>query len=226
MSKREKGNILTTKTLIRVNLFNLCHQDSISFINTEINRMKINLLLTILFLSLSILTGKAQSTTSGTPTTPATPKIKWMSFEEAYGLNKKKPKKIFIDVFTDWCGWCKRMDATTFSHPEIVDLMTRNFYCVKLNAERKDTLVIDGVTFTNPNPQGKRSTHQLAVELLHGQMSYPSYVFLNEKSQILTVVPGYQHAADFEAILHYFIDNAYIDQKWEEYRGKFKGKIE
>jgi thioredoxin-related protein len=167
--------------------------------------------------------GKSQSTASPAPDTQ---KIKWMTFEEAYALNKKKPKKIFIDVFTDWCGWCKKMDATTFVHPEIEELMNRNFYCVKLNAERKDTVIIDGVTFANPSPQSKRSTHQLAVELLRGQMSYPSYVFLNEKSQMLTVVPGYQPPRDFEPILHYFIDNAYQNQSWEEYKGKFKGKIE
>ena len=110
-------------------------------------------------------------------------KIRWYSFEDAYKLNKKKPKKIFIDVFTDWCGWCKKMDAETFVNPVISEYMMKHFYCVKLNAERKDTIVIDGVTFTNPNPTGRRSTHQIAVELLKGNMSYPSYVFLNEKSQ-------------------------------------------
>jgi len=99
---------------------------------------------------------------------PAMEKIHWYSFEDAYQLNKKKPKKIFIDVFTDWCGWCRKMDAETFTNPAIGEYMMDHFYCVKLNAERKDTLIIDGVTFTNPNPTGKRSTHQLAVELLKG----------------------------------------------------------
>ncbi|MFH1159993.1 MAG: DUF255 domain-containing protein [bacterium] len=186
--------------------------------------------LSILTISISIafLSPLVKAQTASQPANPetATAHIKWMSFEEAYALNKKKPKKVFIDVYTDWCGWCKRMDATTFIHPEIVDFMNKNFYCVKMNAERKDTVVIDSVTFTNPNPTGNRSSHQLAVELLRGQMSYPSYVFLNEKSQLLTVVPGYQQAKDFEPILHYFIDNAYVDQPWEEYRAKFKGKIE
>ncbi len=109
---------------------------------------------------------------------------------EAYNLNKKKPKKIFIDVYTDWCGWCKKMDATTFMNPEIAKYMNDNFYCVKMNAEMKDTLVVDGVTFLNPNPAASRSSHQLAIELLRGKMSYPSYVFLNDKSQWLDCSPG------------------------------------
>ena len=163
---------------------------------------------------------------------PQTPKsvkpaegIRWMTFTEAYKVNKKKPRKIFVDVYTDWCGWCKKMDATTFSNPEIIRYMNEQFYCVKLNAEMKDTLVIDGVTFTNPNPSG-RSTHQLAVELLRGKMSYPSYVFLNEASQHLTVIPGYHPATEFEPMLHYFGEDAYKGTtSWEEYKSTFKGKV-
>lgn len=166
----------------------------------------------------------AQSTTSTNSTTSTTPKIKWVSFEQAYELNKTKPKKIFIDMYTDWCGWCKRMDATTFTDPVIVEYMNKNFYNVKMNAERKDTVVIDGTLFVNPNPQSSRSSHQLAIELLRGKMSYPSFVFLNEKSQLLTVVAGYQPAKEFEPILHYFGENAYADQQWEEYKSLFKGQ--
>ena len=151
--------------------------------------------------------------------------IKWYSFEEAYQLNKKKQKKIFVDVFTDWCGWCKKMDAETFTNPVIVEYMSKHFYCVKLNAERKDTVIIDGVTFVNPSPTGKRATHQLAVELLKGKMSYPSYVFLNEKGQWMTVVAGYQQAKDFEYIIHYFGDDIYLKTPWEEFKPTFQGKI-
>lgn len=53
-----------------------------------------------------------------------TPKIRWYSIEEAVELNSKSKakdkKKFFIDVYTDWCGWCKKMDANTFTDPVIV----------------------------------------------------------------------------------------------------------
>jgi thioredoxin-related protein len=152
-------------------------------------------------------------------------KIKWYSFEDAYQLNKKKQKKIFIDVYTDWCGWCKKMDSDTFTNPVIIEYMSNHFYCVKLNAERRDTVIIDGVTFTNANPANKRSVHQIAIELLKGKMSYPSYVFLNEKSQWLTVVPGYQGPKDFEAVLHYFGEDDYQKTPWEEYKASFVGEV-
>jgi len=180
--------------------------------------------LPLCFLFFSVMT-VAQKAASNQPTAPIK-KIKWMSFEQAYELNKKEPKKIFIDMYTDWCGLCRRMDAITFSDPIIVDYMNKNFYNVKMDAERKDTVVIDGTVFVNPNPQSNRSSHQLAIELLRGKMSYPSFIFLNEKSQLLTVVAGYQPAKEFEPILHYFAEDAFTDQQWEDYRAKFVGEIE
>jgi thioredoxin-related protein len=151
--------------------------------------------------------------------------VKWYSFEDAYKLSKKKPKKMFIDVFTEWCGWCKKMDAETFANPTIAKYMNDHFYCVKFDAESKDTIVLDGQTFVNPNPGSKRSTHKLAVELLRGKMSYPSYVFLSEKGQMLTVVAGYQQAKDFEGVINYFGTDSYLKSTWEEYRPTFKGEI-
>lgn len=186
----------------------------------------------ILLLTSAALEATAQSTeptTSATSTvsiTSITPVINWMSFEEAYELNKTKPKKIFIDMYTHWCGWCKRMDATTFANPVIIEYLNQHFYAVKMDAERKDTVMIDGVTFVNPSPGRNRSSHQLAIELLRGQMSYPSFVFLNEKSQMLTVVQGYQPPKEFEPILHFFAEDAFTDQKWEEFRAVFKGRVE
>ena len=151
--------------------------------------------------------------------------VKWYSFEEAYKLNKKKPKKMFIDVFTEWCGWCKKMDAETFANPTIAKYMNAHFYCVKFDAERKDTIVLDGKTFVNPNPKSTRSTHQLANELLRGKMSYPSYVFLNEQGNLLSVVAGYQQAKEFEGVLSFFGENAYLKGTWEEYRATFQGEL-
>ncbi|MCX6280681.1 MAG: DUF255 domain-containing protein [Bacteroidetes bacterium] len=148
--------------------------------------------------------------------------IEWHSFAEAYQLNKKKPKKVFVDVYTDWCGWCKKMDKETFQDPETAKYMQKHFYCVKLNAETKDTIVIDSVKFVNKNPHGRGGNNQLAVDLLRGKMSYPSCVFINEKNQVLTVVPGYMNVRDFAPVLNYFGENAYKDIKWEDYLGSYK----
>ena len=145
-------------------------------------------------------------------------KIKWMTFEEAVKLNETAPKKIFIDVFTDWCGWCKRMDQTTFLDKDVVAYMNENYYAVKFDAETSDTIVFGGYTFINEGGvNGRRGTHQLAAALLQGRMSYPSYVFMNEKNQLLTVAPGYMEAKDFLPVLMYFGTNSYLKQTFKDY---------
>ena len=147
--------------------------------------------------------------------------IEWYSFAEAYQLNKKKPKRIFVDVYTDWCGWCKKMDRETFQDPETAKYMQKHFYCARLNAETKDTIVIDTVKFVNMNPNARGGNNRLAVELLRGKMSYPSYVFINEKNQEISIVPGFMNVQDFTPFLHFFGEDAYKDTKWEDYKENF-----
>ncbi len=152
-------------------------------------------------------------------------KIKWYTFEEAIELQAKEPKKVFIDVYTDWCGWCKKMDANTFSHPIIAKYMNENFYAVKFNAEGTEPVMFQGVKFINPK-DGRNKSHQLAQALLNGKMSYPSYVFMNEKSELITIVPGYMEAKDFEPILHFFAEDKFLSQDWKTFSEKFRSEIE
>lgn len=115
--------------------------------------------------------------------------IQWMSWSDAIAANKKKPKLIFVDVYTGWCGWCKVMDQKTFSDPEVAKYMSENFYCVKLDAEQKEDITYNKVVFKY---KPEMRSHELAISLLDGQMSYPSFVFLNGKEQRITIVKGYQ----------------------------------
>lgn len=148
-------------------------------------------------------------------------KINWITFQEAVELNKITPKKIFIDVYTNWCGWCKRMDQTTFQNQEVVDYINTNYYAVKMNAEMSDTIVFSGYTFVNEGgSNGRKGTHQLAIALLQGKMSYPSYVFMNEDTQLLTVAPGYREAKEFLPVLKYFGSDAYLNEKFEDFKKK------
>ena len=97
-------------------------------------------------------------------------KVKWISIEEAEKLNKQEPRKIMVDVYTDWCGWCKKMDKETFSHPVIAEYINKNYYAVKLDAEGKDEITFSGTTYKFI-AQGSRGYHELAAGLLNGKMS-------------------------------------------------------
>jgi len=151
--------------------------------------------------------------------------IKWLSFQEMVVLQKQNPKKVLIDVYTDWCGYCKKMDAETYTNSEIIKYLNEKFYIVKLNAEMKDSIVYEKYTFVNPNPNQTRSTHQLAYSLLDGKLGYPSTVFLDEKMQRLTVAPGYYNAKNFEIIINWIASEAYKTQTNDDFAKSFVSKV-
>lgn len=134
--------------------------------------------------------------------------VKWYTFSEAVELNKKQPRKIMVDVYTDWCGWCKVMDEQTFQHADIAKILNEKYYAVKFNAERKDDVFFQGTKFVNKG-EGRRPTHDLAIAMLNGKMSYPSIVFMNEQNQLITAVPGFQKPEQMEPLLMYIYESLY-----------------
>ena len=156
-----------------------------------------NHLFAFLFILGSAFYGSAQ-----TDTTAAKAEIHWLSFEEAYELNKTTPKIWLVDVSTSWCGWCKRMDATTFSDPLIIDYVNKNYYAVALDGEEKKDIVLDTTTFKFVE-SGRRGYHELPAKLMGGKMSYPTIVFLNPQVQVYQALPGYKSKTDFLPIIQY-----------------------
>jgi len=153
------------------------------------------------------------------------PKVKWYTIQEAEALSKQNPRKIMIDVYTDWCGWCKKMDAETFSHPVIAEFINNNYYPVKLNAESTADITFNGNTYKFVEQNGK-GYHELAAGLLNGRLSFPSIAYLNEKLELLGAVPGYKGPVDMEPLLNYIAENKFLTQSLEEYQQTFKSKIQ
>lgn len=146
--------------------------------------------------------------------------INWLTWDEAVALtqNEGNTKKVFVDVYTDWCGWCKKMDKDTFQNPKVATYMQENFHMVKMDAEGKEPIEYQGKTFKYV-PSGRRGYHELAAALLKGRLSYPTVVFLDENLNMLSPVPGYQKVEPFMEIARYFGDNIYKTQDWKTYSG-------
>lgn len=142
--------------------------------------------------------------------------IKWHSIDQAIQLASQEPRVLVIDVYTDWCGWCKRMDATTFSDPEVVEIMNEHFYPVKLDAEGKEDIVIGDRTFKFVD-NGRRGYHEIAVVVTRGRLSYPTISYVDAQGKVLEAAPGYKTADQFRVYLAYYADGAYKSQSFDEF---------
>jgi thioredoxin-related protein len=131
-------------------------------------------------------------------------------------INEKAPKKIFIDFYTDWCGWCKKMDKTTFSDPAVAEYVNKNFYAVKFNAEQKEDVVFQGNTFSWKSG-GRSGVHMLAYELLDGRLGYPSYVYLQPNYERILISPGYKDVPMFQKELRFVSEEHFNTTTWEQF---------
>lgn len=151
-------------------------------------------------------------------------KIKWYTWEEATEKSKKDKKKIFVDIYTDWCGWCKKMDKSTFSEDHIAKYVNANFYAVKFNAEMESSVTLKGTEYKFIR-SGQRGYHDLAAQLLQGRMSYPSIVFLDEDYNLIQAIPGFQDVPTFEMIISYFGSNSHRSVPWNKYMQNFQSEV-
>ncbi|HEA30949.1 MAG TPA: DUF255 domain-containing protein [Leeuwenhoekiella sp.] len=158
---------------------------------------------------------------------PAQNKINWMNMNEALAAQQENPKKIFMDVYTDWCGPCKLLDKNTFSNEDVAAYINTHYYPVKFNAEGTEEIIYKDFTYTNPNHdperEGRNSQHFLAHALKIN--AYPSMVFFNENGDLIQPVAGYHTPKQLELFLKLVATDAYKEivtaEAWQEYQENF-----
>jgi thioredoxin-related protein len=133
-------------------------------------------------------------------------KLNWLSLGQGLTEARKANKKILVDVYTDWCGWCKRMDSDTYANPRVEAYLAKNYVVVKLNAESSVKHVYNGKEYTEQEIAGG-----------FGVTGYPTTLFLKPTGEAITAYPGYADARDFGIVLSYIAEDHYLDTKFEEY---------
>jgi len=124
--------------------------------------------------------------------------INWLKYDKGLELAKKEGKKLFVEFTAKWCGWCKKMHATTFLDPEVVNLMGQNYVAVSVDGDSRDSLNIDGWITT-----------ERALARQYKVSSYPTYWFLTPEAEPIAPVKGYRTNTDLSNILDYLKDDTY-----------------
>lgn len=156
-------------------------------------------------------------------------KINWMTMNEALAAQKKEPKKIFMDAYTDWCGPCKLLDKKTFHNADVAAYVNENYYAVKFNAEGTEEIEYNDFTYTNPNydpaKKGRNSQHFFANALKIS--GYPSLVFFDEKGNVIAPVVGYKTPKQLEIFLKMIYKDDFkkltTEEAWKNYEKSFVG---
>ena len=149
--------------------------------------------------------------------------IDWITWDDVEAKMEKEPRKVLVDVYTDWCGPCKMMNNTTFSDPKVVKYINENYYAIKFNAEGPKDVTFKGTTYKNatydPKKTGRNGTHDLtrAIAPVNGSIAYPTIVYMDENFGILSPVQGYYQPEQIMPILTFFGEDVYKDKSFEDY---------
>ncbi|WP_179351425.1 thioredoxin family protein [Winogradskyella vidalii] len=145
--------------------------------------------------------------------------INWVTMDEALELQKKEPKKIFMDVYTNWCGPCKMLDKNTFQNADVAAYVNKHFYAVKFNAEGDEKVTYKDNTFGNPNYDASKANRRNSAHEFSRYLqvrAYPTMVFFDEEGNVISPIQGYLKPQQLELYLKVFQTDAYKEMTTQE----------
>ncbi|MCB9032831.1 MAG: thioredoxin family protein [Chitinophagales bacterium] len=143
----------------------------------------------------------------------------WTSIDKALAQTSAQKQFIFVEIYTDWCGWCKKLEDYTFTDENVEKTLNDNFVKVKLNAESEQKISFKGKEYDLVQ-NGNRTVNQLALDLgsMNGRLGYPTIVVLDKEGNKLKTFPGYKDAQGMQVLLSYFTSGAYKTTDFQIYQ--------
>lgn len=174
----------------------------------------------------------ATITTKNETTTVDT--ITWMNLADVNKIVEKNIKKnkvkedklIIVDFYTDWCGWCKRLDSETYKDPEVAALMNKYFYPVKFDAEQQDSVAFAGLNYKF-KPSGSRGTNEFALTMASrpgGRIGYPTITIISAMGEKIAVEAGFKNAAKMKVFLTYYGEGHYKTKDYATFEKEYNQK--
>lgn len=114
------------------------------------------------------------ATACDAPIDPAAPPFRAIAFDEAIEEAGRDGKVVFLDFYATWCPPCRRLDAVTWSDPEVAAWLEANAVPLKIDAERNAEMA-----------------ERFMVE------AYPTLIFLDPSGREVRRVLGFRDPAAF-----------------------------
>ncbi len=160
--------------------------------------------------------------------------IVWLNIADVNKVVEKNIKKdkvkvdklIIVDFYTDWCGWCKRLDNETYKDAEVAALMNKYFYPVKFDAEQRDSVQFAGKQYRFKS-SGSRGTNEFALEMASrpgGRIGYPTITIISAMGEKITVEAGFKNAEKMKVFLIYYGEGHYKTKDYVTFEKEYNQK--
>ncbi len=148
-------------------------------------------------------------------------KVHWLTIEEMQVKMKIEKRPVLVDLYTDWCYWCKVMDKKTYADPKVAAYINEHFYAVKIDAESKEVIKWSDRTFSY-NVQNKINDFALFVS--PNELGFPTTAIFPQLNLPPAAIPGFMTIRDIEPVLNYFGEKNYNTQSFNDFAKTYKNK--
>lgn len=151
--------------------------------------------------------------------------VKLHNIADLEKLQKKKPKKVLVNITSGFCNSCKVMERTSFADTLVGNYINKQFYVVNFNAESNDTLVFKGKKYFKGLVNGY-PLHTLCEKITDNRFSFPALSILDEQLNVIDVLNFYQSPERLKPILYYIGGDAYKKQKFAEFMSAYPANVQ